>query len=215
MMMDSREENLQVIQRPDAASAALNSTRRALLQALSEPDSAAGLSRRLGMPRQRLNYHLRALERCGLVSCVEERRRGNCTERILRATARSFVIGPDALGALAATPDIAHDRLSATYLVAVSSRTIQEVSSLESKARAQNKRLATLALDGEIRFANASTRAAFASELSDSIARLIAKYHDEASPGGRRFRLVTFAHPRPEAAATQADAGQPERARRE
>ena len=57
-----------------------------------------------GLPRQRLNYHLKALEQCGLLECVEERRKGNCTERILRATAHSFVISPDALGALGPTP---------------------------------------------------------------------------------------------------------------
>src|ERR1700752_2395132 len=99
-----------VIQVPETAATALRGTRRTLLAALTVPDSAAGLARRLGLPRQRLNYHLKALERCGLLECVEERRKGNCTERILRATARAFVISPDALGALGATPDAARDR---------------------------------------------------------------------------------------------------------
>jgi DNA-binding transcriptional ArsR family regulator len=186
---------LEVIQQPQAASAALHRTRRQLLAALNEPDSAAGLARRLGVPRQRLNYHLRELERCGLVECVEERRKGNCTERVLRATARSFVISPEALGSLGATADAAHDRFSASYVVAVAARAIQEVSTLEARARRANKRLSTLTLDSEIRFANAESRAAFAEELSEQMTRLIAKYHDDASPGGRRFRLVTVVHP--------------------
>jgi DNA-binding transcriptional ArsR family regulator len=187
-----------VISSPETAATALRGTRRALLAALSEPDSAAGLARRLGMPRQRLNYHLKALEECGLVECVEERRKGNCTERVLRATARSFVISPDALGAAGSIVDAAEDRLSASYVVAVASRTISEVSALDSRARSQQKRIATLAIDSEVRFASADSRAAFARELSEFITGLVAKYHDPNAPDGRQFRLVTLAHPRPD-----------------
>jgi DNA-binding transcriptional ArsR family regulator len=194
-MQPLQPARLEVIRRPETASAALQETRRALLHALDEPNSAAGLSRRLGIARQRLNYHLRELERCGLVECIEERRKGNCTERILRATARSFVISPDALGALASTPDAAADRLSAAYMIAVSARAIREVSALETRARSARKRLATLTLDSEIRFATAEARSAFAEELEAALATLVARYHDDAAPGGRRFRLVTFAHP--------------------
>jgi DNA-binding transcriptional ArsR family regulator len=194
-MTGSPAAALQVIDGADAASAALHRTRRALLTALHEPDSAAGLARRLGLPRQRLNYHLRTLERRGLVECVEERRKGNCTERILRATARAFVISPDALGGVAATVEAAADRLSAAYVIAVSARTIQEVSALDRRARAAGKRIATLAIDTEVRFATAASRAAFADELNQCVAALVARYHDDASPGGRRFRLAVCAHP--------------------
>lgn len=199
--MHPSDTGLDVIRSPEAAEIALNATRRTLLAALAEPDSAAGLARRLALPRQRLNYHLRQLQRCGLVECIAERRKGNCTERILRATARSFVISPDALGPLGATPEAAHDRLSAAYLVALSARTIREVSALESRSRSAGKRLATLALDTEIRFASAGARASFSKELSDCVARLTATYHDDTSPGGRRFRLVAVSHPADEGAA--------------
>jgi DNA-binding transcriptional ArsR family regulator len=189
---------VEVIQRPETAATALKGTRRALLAALAEPDSAAGLARRLGLPRQRLNYHLKALEGCGLLECVEERRKGNCTERILRASARAFVISPDALGALGPTPEAAQDRFSASYVVAVAARTITEVSALDARARTEDRRISTLTLDTEIRFASPESRAAFARELSDRIAELVAKYHDDVSPRGRRFRLVAIGHPRPD-----------------
>ncbi|HEY7497609.1 MAG TPA: helix-turn-helix domain-containing protein [Vicinamibacterales bacterium] len=192
------EANLAVIDRADTASAALHPKRRALLAALAEPESAAGLSRRFGLPRQRLNYHLRALERHGLIECVEERKKGNCTERLLRATARSFVIAPQALGALGATPQAAQDRFSASYAIAVAARTVQEVSTLEQAARAAKKRIATLTIDAEVRFATAERRAAFAEELSGTIARLVAKYHDDEAHGGRRFRLSALVHPMPQ-----------------
>jgi DNA-binding transcriptional ArsR family regulator len=196
--MTSPAVGLEVINRPETAAAALRGTRRALLSALTEPNSAAGLARKLGLPRQRLNYHLKALEACGLLECVEERRKGNCTERVLRATARAFVISPDALGAFGPTPEAAQDRFSASYVVAVAARTITEVSALDARARAEERRISTLTLDAEIRFASPESRAAFAQELSDRIAELVAKYHDDVSPRGRRFRLVAIGHPRPD-----------------
>jgi DNA-binding transcriptional ArsR family regulator len=192
--MKSRASDVAVIGHAESA-AALRGTRRTLLTALADPDSAAGLARRLGLPRQRLNYHLKALEQCGLLECVEERRKGNCTERILRATARSFVISPDALGTLGPTPGAAQDRFSSSFVVAVAARTITEVSTLDARARAEQKRLSTLTIDSEIRFASAESRAEFARELSERIAELVARYHDASAAGGRRFRLVAISHP--------------------
>jgi len=195
---------LDVVRGADRATSLLQRTRQQLLGHLAEPASAAGLARKLGLPRQRVNYHLRELERVGLVELVEERRKGNCVERIVRATARSFVISPDALGMLGQTPESAQDRASAAYLVGSAARAIREVAALEAGARRAGKRLATWTLDSEIRFADAGARARFAEELADAIASLVTRYHDEEAAQGRRFRFTTFMHPAL-AAATEAD----------
>src|SRR5688500_20329151 len=104
------------IRAADQAATLLKPLRRLVLEHLDAPDSAAGLARRLNIPRQRLNYHLRELEKEGLLECVEERRKGNCTERMLKATARAFVITPEALGALGRPGDASGDQFSAAYL---------------------------------------------------------------------------------------------------
>jgi len=177
---------------------ALQKTRRKLLAELVEPDSAAGLARKLGVPRQRLNYHLRELEREGLLELVEERRKGNCVERVVRATARAFVISPDALGAPGVTTEIANDRFSAEYLLGATAKTVHDVAELQSSAKRAGKRLATLTLEADVRFATADDRAAFADELANAMAALVAKYHDSKTPRGRRFHLLTVVHPAPE-----------------
>ena len=186
---------LRVVRDPGSAAALLDPARQRLLAHLKEPDSATGLSRRLRLPRQRINYHLRVLEEAGLVELVEERRKGNCLERVVRATARAFIISPEALGALGPGPDPAGDRLSSAYLVAAAGRAIRDVASLEARARKQGKRIATLTLEADVRFANAASRAAFAEELTEAVARIAARYHDERAPGGRRFRLLAAVHP--------------------
>jgi DNA-binding transcriptional ArsR family regulator len=186
----------QVIRSAQAAASVLEPTRLALLDGLRrEPASAAGLARKLGLPRQRVNYHLRELERAGVVAFVEERRRGNCTERVVRATARSYLISPEALGAVGASPEEARDRFSASYLVAVAGRALREVGETLERARAAGKRVATLTLETEVRFRDAAERNAFAEELAAEVARLAAKYHDAGAEGGRTFRVFAGAYP--------------------
>jgi DNA-binding transcriptional ArsR family regulator len=186
---------LAVIASAAKAAALLDPLRLRLLEGLREPESAAGLARRLGLPRQRVNYHLRELEKRKLVELVGRRRRGNCTARLLRATARAYVISPAALGAVAADPASVQDRFSAAYLLAVTARALEDVGRLDERARESGKRLATLTLETEVRFASAEARGAFADELAGQIARLVDKHHDAAAPGGRPFRFVLAGYP--------------------
>jgi DNA-binding transcriptional ArsR family regulator len=90
-----------VIEDSAAAEVSLDPVRARLLAELAEPASATMLAAKVGLPRQKVNYHLRALERHGLVELVEERRKGNAIERVMRATAASYVISPGALAAVA------------------------------------------------------------------------------------------------------------------
>ena len=187
--------DVEVIEDAAAAVVALDPTRARLLAELTEPASAGALAQRVGLARQKINYHLRALETHGLVELAEERRHGGITERLLRATAASFVVSPGALGAAAADPDSAADRLSARYLVALAGRVVREVGDLARRADAAGRRLATFTLDTEIRFRSAEERAAFADELTAAVIDLAARYH---SDDGRPHRLVVAAHPKPE-----------------
>ena len=117
-----------VIEEPGAAAVALDPKRARLLSEMAEPVSAAALAARVGLPRQRVNYHLRALEKHGLVQAAGERKWGGLTERRLVATARSYLISPAALGPLACDPGRTRDRLSASYLIALAARIVREVS---------------------------------------------------------------------------------------
>jgi hypothetical protein len=72
---------------------------------------------------------------------------------------------------------------------------VREVGQLLVGATKARKRLATFAMDGEIRFASAADRAAFAEELARSVTSLIAKYHDEHANGGRDHRVLVAVHP--------------------
>ncbi|MEV0089267.1 helix-turn-helix domain-containing protein [Saccharopolyspora sp. NPDC050642] len=184
-----------VIDDPGAAEVSLDPVRARLLAELAEPGSATTLAQKVGLTRQKVNYHLRELERHGLVELVEERRKGNFTERVLRATAVSYVISPSVLAAVEPDPARSRDRLSARWLLAVAARLVRDVGELIAGAAKARKRLATFAIDGEVRFASAADRAAFAEELSGAVTSLISKYHDESAAEGRAHRIVVAVHP--------------------
>ena len=190
--------DLDVIDDPARAALALDPVKRRLLAELASPASAASLAARVGLTRQKVNYHLRALEAHKLVAPAEERRWGGLTERLMVATATSYVVSPAALGPIAADPARNTDRLSASYLIALAARIVREVGDLWRRARENDKRLATLSIDTVIRFKSPADRAAFTNDLANAVAMLVARYHDEAAPRGRPHRLVVAAYPAPD-----------------
>jgi DNA-binding transcriptional ArsR family regulator len=188
--------DLDVIDDAAAAAAALDPVRAKILAALATPGSSTTVASALGLPRQKVNYHLRVLETHHLVRLVEERQRRGLRERVVVATAQAYVVSPAALGVSDA--DLARtDRLSSRYLIAIGARMVHEVAALVRGADKAGKPLATLSIDTEIRFASAAERAAFTAELTREVTRLAARYHDETASGGRWHRLVVAAHPRP------------------
>lgn len=188
-----------IVTDPDRAATILSPARRALLVRLSEaPNSASGLASELNEPRQRINYHLRVLEKAGYVELHEERRRGNCVERVVRTTAEFFLLDPTALGGvLAGDPDRIRDRFSAAYLVALAARTIRELAGLMTGARKAGQRLATFSLQTEVELARPADMRVFTEDLSRAVADVVARHHDETTSTGRRFRLVLGSYPAP------------------
>src|SRR5262245_42000748 len=189
--------DVEVIESPAAAAVALDPLRARLLAEFTDPASAATLAELMDIPRQRLNYHLKALEAHGLVGLEEERRHGGLTERVLHATAANYVVSPAALGEHAANPEEAADRLSAQYLVALAGRVVREVGDIVRKAGETGKRPPTMTIDTEIRFRSAEERAAFADDLTAAVLELAARYHHD---DGRAYRLVVASHPKPHTA---------------
>ncbi len=189
---------LAVLDDPAAAVVALDPRRSRLLAALAaEPASAATLAARVGLPRQQVGHHLRALESQGLVVEVGQRRHGGLTERVLSASAGAYVVSPAAMGPAAVDPTRVGDRLSAAYLVALAARAVREVGALLRGAERAGQRLPTLSIDTDVRFRSAGDRAAFAAELAGAVRDLAARYHDDSSDGGRWYRVVAVSHPRP------------------
>lgn len=189
------QRDFALINSAEQAAAALHPLRSQLLDQFREPHSAAEAARSLDLPRQRIGHHVRLLQQQGLLAQVGERRRGAFTERLLQTTARAWAISPRALGAIGMAPDAVRDRFSSEYLAVASARTLRDVSLLREMADEQDKRLATLTLETEVRFATPADQAAFAEALTQAVSDLVSRYHDESAAEGRSFRFMIGGHP--------------------
>lgn len=198
-------QDMEIVTDPKTAALLLDPVRRQLLAAAGEPVSATQLAQRVGLSRQKVNYHVRALEERGLLRQVEERRWGGITERLLVATAISYVVSPEALGDVWADPRKVTDRLSAQYLVALAARAVREVGELVRRAGTGGEQVATLSLDSVVRFRSAAERAEFANDLGAAVRALLARYHAGDEVNGREHRLVIAVHPVPADSPSETD----------
>ena len=187
-------DDVRVLADAAAVEVALDPIRAAILDALDEPGSATTVAAAVGSTRQKVNYHLKALEAHGLVELAEERRWGGITERVVRRSARHLMVAPEVVQGAVVDPNEVADRLSAAYLIAVNARTVSEVGAIAGRA-ATGTRVPTLTVDTVIGFSSPEDRAAFATELQSAVAALVARYHHDE---GRPHRLTISSYPRPE-----------------
>ena len=176
----------------DVAHLALAPIRRRILAALIAPASAAGLAEQLDMPRQKIGYHLKALEDAGLVRLAGERKKRGFTERLFVA-AENYVLDP-ALLQVPSDPDAveAQDRHAAGHLIATASSMVRDVARMREAAEAEGARLLTLTVEADLTFARPADFDAFSQDVAEAVAALARKY---AAPTGRRYRLTAAAHP--------------------
>lgn len=208
---------------PARAAVLLHPLRSRVLEEAGEPSSATEIAARLGETRQKVNYHVRTLAEAGFLRAAEERRRGNLLEQRYVATARSYVLTSEVLGALGAdrlagdgrghTPGEVVDSLSADHLLALTARAQREIATARRHAAEQGKRLATLSLSADIGFDSAEQRAVFTAALRDAVADVVSRYSSPLPGSGedapatprRPFRLFLGCHPIPAPAAGDTD----------
>jgi DNA-binding transcriptional ArsR family regulator len=183
---------LAVLDADHTAASLLDPVRREILSLLRDPGSAISVASRLGLPRQRLGYHIRAMEEAGLLRHVGDRRRGNFTERLLQASARHYLLSPQLLGALGTNPRDVADKASSAYQVAVAADVAQAVATMREAAEAAGKRLPTITMQVDVRFATPADQKAFGDELTEVLAGLVEKYHRAE---GRSFTFSILGHP--------------------
>ncbi|MDO9338526.1 MAG: ArsR family transcriptional regulator [Caulobacteraceae bacterium] len=175
----------------DRVRAALSPIRRRMLTELQAPGSAASLAAALDMPRQKVGYHLKALEDAGLVQLVEQRRKRGFTERLFTASADAYVVDPDLLAG-PAPEALSQDRYAADHLIRAAAETVRDVGRMRQAADAEGRRLLTFTIDAEVAFAAPGDIERFAHRLTEAVAALV---KDFDTPGGRPYRLIAATHP--------------------
>jgi DNA-binding transcriptional ArsR family regulator len=187
--------HLDIIDDPARARVALQPVRLRLLHLLEQPQSAPQVAEAIGMPRQRVLYHLRKLEVQGLVEAHDHGRVGRRIDRSYVRTATSYAIAPSTLGGVAVDRRTVADAFSYAYLSAVAGRALTDLAALGRAAAARGKRVPTLTLETEVRFATPGDQRRFADELTLAFTALAAKYHRPEAITGRTFRVFACGYP--------------------
>lgn len=185
---------LELLRDPDRLRAALSPVRRQILERLRAPGSATGLAAEFGLSRQRLGYHLKALEEAGLVTLVETRQRRGFTERILMTCAEAFLVDPSVIGARSPAPAEAQDRFAADHLISAAAGLVADVGRMQTAAEAEGARLLTFTLEAEVTLARPADLEVYAERLAQAVAAVSAEFNAKT---GRRYRVVAAAHPTP------------------
>jgi DNA-binding transcriptional ArsR family regulator len=189
---------VELLHDPERVRLALSPIKRQLLERLREPSSATRLAAELGTSRQRVNYHLRALEQAGLVELVEERQRRGCTERVMVATADAFVVDPSVMDADdTSAPAPVHDRHAAKHLIDTAAGVVRDVARMQTNAQRDGRRLLTFTIEAEVGLAAPGDLERFAGRIADLIEQAASEFTTPA--GGRRYRVVVGGHPAPHA----------------
>jgi DNA-binding transcriptional ArsR family regulator len=167
-------------------------TRLRILDALRSPDSAAGVARTLGEPRQRINHHVRELAKAGLLVEAGERRKGNFVEQLYESTAGTFVVSPRLTWGDGARLRAIADQVSLQHLVEVGERLQHDAAHLLDRAAFDGEEVAAVAVEATVRFPDAEARAAFLDEYLALVARLVEQH---AGHDGDPFSVAFVAHP--------------------
>jgi DNA-binding transcriptional ArsR family regulator len=201
MLSDSVSVNLESVGNVRQASALLHPLRLRVLSLAREPGSAAEFARRLDLPRQRVNYHVRALERAGFLRPAGRVRKRNLVEQRYVATARAYVLSPGLLGPVAADWRQIGDTASTDYLLALAEQIRTDIGQAAGDAEAEGKKIATLSLKSQFRFDSPAQRTEFANAVRQALVDVIARHSspnrlENGRPGkGRPFRLVLACYP--------------------
>jgi DNA-binding transcriptional ArsR family regulator len=192
--------------------ALLNPLRLRLLRLAQEPSSATELARRLELPRQRVNYHVRELARAGFLRPAGRRRKRNWIEQRYVATARSYSLSPELLGPLAPDWRAIADTASPEYLLALAEQVRSDLARVGQEGRSRGQSVSTLSIKSQFRFDSPAQRAAFADALRQAVVEVIVRHSspDRAPSGrqgrGRSYRLVLACYPNPNPVARRSQA---------
>ncbi|HLN57403.1 MAG TPA: helix-turn-helix domain-containing protein [Thermoanaerobaculia bacterium] len=198
--MDSSPEIQCITERAHAAEV-LQPLRLEILRLTRDPTSASEMSQKLGLSRQRVNYHVRVLARSGFLKRAGRRRRRNMVEQRYVASARAFLLSPELLGAVGADWRKVEDATSAGFLLALSCQMGSDLVRVWRESGTIGKQVSTLSLKSQFRFESPEQRERFTKALEEAVVRVVTDHTSpnlkpDGSPGpGSAYRLVLGCYP--------------------
>ena len=188
---------VEVLQDPEQVAVLAHPTRLAILGALRAPASASGVARQLGLKRQVVNYHVKALLDAGLIRLTEERRNGNFIEQLYVAVAGTFVVSPRFAWSDDRRLDALRAQLPLEHLVVLGERIQHDAVELLDRAAFDGEEIPCASVEASVRFRDEEAREAFLREYLEVLQPLLKK-HGARKGEGFRVALAVYPVPEPE-----------------
>jgi DNA-binding transcriptional ArsR family regulator len=189
-------KEIEPIESLERASALLHPLRVRLLGLAAEPVSAVELARDLGETPQKINYHLRELEKAGLLKRVREEKVRNLTKAYFQAQAKSLWFSPKLVSERGAEARIARDQVSLHNLLGLSRQLERDVIRLLNSSQSEGAAAASLGVTADLAFPNGEARRgfmeAYVATLDDLIHRFGAR---PGSPVEERYTALLAVYP--------------------
>ena len=199
-------KDLKLVHGVEEAGALLQPLRLRVLLQLDVARSCAEVAESLRETSQKVHYHVKVLERAGLVEKVAERRVRALSEGLYRASARSYWLSPKLVERIGG-PRRARDTVSLEHLLGLAEELPIHLGALAQQV-ADGESVPSLGLTAEIDLADPSRRTAFLRDVEASIRAIAARYGrtgpapDGAIGAGFRLLVACYPHPATDVAST-------------
>ncbi|UFJ40879.1 helix-turn-helix domain-containing protein [Brevibacillus humidisoli] len=188
------------VESAEQAMTLLHPLRAEMLSRLTEPASATELARGLNETPQRINYHLKTLEKVGLARRVGTRQVRNLVEVLYQAIARTFVLS-ESLGLAPEMMQRLKDQSALSHLVAASERIKRDALLLLERSE-QQEEVPSATLHTKVHLPDHDARQAFVEEYVSLVKQLAEKYQASGADS-EPYSVVLAVYPEPRKGADQ------------
>lgn len=191
--MNPKISETHVVRSPEQAAALLNPLRAEILAHTREPASAAEVARKIGDSPQRINYHLKALEKVGLVRRVGTRQVRNLVEVLYQAIAKSFLLS-EAVGLDSWAAERIKEQGSLAHLITLSERIRRDALLLMEQSETERE-IPSASLQMKVHLDSEERRNAFLRDYAAMLEELVSRYGAAEDSDENAFRVTAVIYP--------------------
>lgn len=189
-----------VVDSAEQAKVLLNPLRGEILAHLYEPASATEVAKAINEAPQRVNYHLKALEKAELVKRVGTRQVRNLVEVLYQSIAKTFIM-PESLGWSPEAVSRIKEQGALAHLVTVSERIKKDALTLLEQSEGDAE-VPSASLQMKVSLPDEQKRNQFINEYSSMVKKLVEKYQP-ASASETIFNVLLTVYPEPDGGKTE------------
>jgi len=186
------------IEEMEQAVSLLKPVRIEILKQMDEPCTCPELADYFDESPQKIYYHVKALEKAGLVDKVDEKRVRGTVEGYYQARARSYWLAPHLVGKVGETP-MSSDEKSLQVLLQLAEDVHDDIGKLANQAQA-GQEVSSLSLSAHIHLPDGERRAEFLEEVALAFQSIARKYGtppiDAILENDKGYRLVLACYPK-------------------